>query len=879
MKVSLAGALAIGALFVCSIWTPAEAANDGFTGGRTDFRDETIYFAITTRFYDGDETNNVMCWDNQAAQQQTKDPCWRGDFKGLIDRLDYIKALGFTAVWITPVVQNASGYDYHGYHALDMTKIDLRYESRKEWGADEDVKFSDLVEAVHARGMKIILDIVLNHSSNFGEGTLCPMFDRDQQIHNQASIKSSLQPREVMGGAGFWSLPSGSQYQKRLAMMKNTDGQNPDSHNLYHHFGNFNWDDHTRWYAQIAGDCVDLNTENPATYRYLRECYGEFIKMGVDGFRIDTSGHIARVTFNQAFVPYFLQFGEQYRDRRPGGAPFYLFGEVCAKSGTVLYRNESVACSPFFYTWKGSDYGWTEDEAEWDTPIMVTEDCSSFRQSNLKACEAEWAQYGGRNTTDFNSTNAFLSGNDYHEPDYSQASGLHVIDFPIHYNFSNAGKAVSLAKEGDRWYNDATWNVVYVDSHDYGPQDNGYQKRFNGGTAQWAENLSLMFTFRGIPCLFYGSEVEFQAGKEVDKGPNGPLAETGRAYFGEYLKGEIHATGFGDYEASGHVAETLGGDLSQHIIRLNKIRAAVPALRKGQYSFDGCSAKSGGQAFKRRYTSAPALLACYQRDARNPIDSYALVSISGGATFTGILNGTYRECVTGEEQTVTNGTLTTTCSGKGNLRVWVLDGPGKVGEDGMFAYGTTPVAKGGKPQFTDSGATRWYSADDGDYTEPEPEPDPDAHDITIYVTAPVAPYLYIWDDNKYQYNGGWPGKLMTSTMTFGDTDYYCQTLSNVTRLNIIFNNGKGAQTADITGITEDSWFSYDGSRTYQLLERPSSVVPLTVDCNSPQHVYTLAGIHVATITDTRQLQLLRPGVYMIGQRKIYLLHSDSSMKR
>ena len=86
------------AALLCCIGTTTAVADDGFKGGRTDFRDETIYFVITTRFYDGDETNNVMCWDNQAAQLETKDPCWRGDFKGLIERLDYIKALGFTAI-------------------------------------------------------------------------------------------------------------------------------------------------------------------------------------------------------------------------------------------------------------------------------------------------------------------------------------------------------------------------------------------------------------------------------------------------------------------------------------------------------------------------------------------------------------------------------------------------------------------------------------------------------------------------------------------------------------------------------------------------------------------------------------------------------------
>lgn len=68
----------------------------------------------------------------------------------------------------------------------------------------------------------------------------------------------------------------------------------------------WNWDDYSRWYAQIAGDCVDLNTENPAVSNYLVDCYGQFIRMGVDGFRIDTSGHISRLTFNKAFVPRHL---------------------------------------------------------------------------------------------------------------------------------------------------------------------------------------------------------------------------------------------------------------------------------------------------------------------------------------------------------------------------------------------------------------------------------------------------------------------------------------------------------------------------------------------------------------------------------------------
>ena len=62
---------------------------------RVDMREDSIYFVMTTRFYDGDSSNNVHCWDDGNANNPDSDKAWRGDFKGLIERLDYIKALGF----------------------------------------------------------------------------------------------------------------------------------------------------------------------------------------------------------------------------------------------------------------------------------------------------------------------------------------------------------------------------------------------------------------------------------------------------------------------------------------------------------------------------------------------------------------------------------------------------------------------------------------------------------------------------------------------------------------------------------------------------------------------------------------------------------------
>ena len=355
-----------------------------FVGPRNDFRDESIYFVMTTRFYDGDPNNNAQCWDGASANHG--DPCWRGDFKGLIDKLDYIKALGFTAIWVTPIVENASGLDYHGYHASNFSRVDHRYESG-------DTTFQTLIDAAHARGMKILLDVVLNHTGNFGEEHLCKLFTRDREA-NQFKLNECMLPytTDSVGGrlpTNYLSLPAGQQYDARLKQMKNTDNQNHDNHNYWHHFGQFNWDDNTRWWAQIAGDCVDLNTENPAVAQYLIDCYGSFIKMGVDGFRIDTGGHIARLTFNKIYIPAFQALGEQYRSKRLNGADFFMCTEVCARyQGSVTYRNQPVL-SPYFYTWaENKSYSWNNSAAYWDTKaIYESTDLSTL--DNISSCQQQ----------------------------------------------------------------------------------------------------------------------------------------------------------------------------------------------------------------------------------------------------------------------------------------------------------------------------------------------------------------------------------------------------------------------------------------------------------------------------------------------------------
>ena len=226
--------------------------------------------------------------------------------------------------------------------------------------------------------------------------------------------------------------------------------------------------------------------------------------------------------------------------------------------------------SPYFYTWKETkDYAWDTSETSWNS--IVVPDGSKGTHTNVTSVDQQGEDYSGEHSDNRTSTNALLNGNTYHTPDYSQASGLSVVDYPMHYNFRTANEAWSV-KGGDKYYNDATWNVVYVDSHEYAPEGAPENQRFNQPQDTWAENLSLMFTFRGIPCIYYGSEIEFKKGCVIDKGPNIALRETGRAYYGGYIKGTIEATDFGEYTATGNVAQTLSHPLAKHIIRLNRIR-------------------------------------------------------------------------------------------------------------------------------------------------------------------------------------------------------------------------------------------------------------------------------------------------------------------
>ena len=430
-----------------------------------------------------------------------------------------------------------------------------------------------------------------------------------------------------------------------------------------------------------------------------------------------------------------------------------------------------------------------------------------------------------------------------------------------------------------------------------------------------------MFTFRGIPCLYYGSEVGFRRGSVIDKGPNGPLSNTGRAYFGGYITGDVEASDFGEYKASGNVAASLNHDVAQHLIRLNKIRQAVPALRKGQWTDDGCTPAKGGIAFKRAYK-----------------DSYALVALNGGATFTDCPAGTYTDLVTGK--TYTGSTITVDApNNQGQVRVLVKDWTGgKLIEDGAFIYETAAQHKGGQTydgneeagttwideapiqpasvSFSQAGGSfrtetinmtvtlsedaksGWYQIQGQDKVNLTPgvsenltigegmnfgdtktidwsaegqdgkvksgsltftKVDPNAS-IMVYVKAANAPHIHAWTtgtDGK-DLTGAWPGKVMAGPVEIDGAKYWTYSFDGVENFNVILNNGNGAQSGEITGITGDIHLEYDGGTSAKKIDAPvNTAAKVTLSPNGGDFQKTISV--TATLSNNA-----KSGWYKIG---------------
>jgi glycosidase len=116
---------------------------------------DVVYLIFPDRFANGDESNDFIFNDKEEFEFKSLNGRHGGDIQGIINKLDYLKDLGVTSIWITPLVENNTYMSYHGYAATNFYKIDPRF------GTND--LYKELVEKAHEKGLKIILDHVANH--------------------------------------------------------------------------------------------------------------------------------------------------------------------------------------------------------------------------------------------------------------------------------------------------------------------------------------------------------------------------------------------------------------------------------------------------------------------------------------------------------------------------------------------------------------------------------------------------------------------------------------------------------------------------------------------------------------------------------------------
>ncbi|MEK9210326.1 alpha-amylase family glycosyl hydrolase [Sphingomonas sp. 2378] len=306
-------------------------------------QDEVIYFVLPDRFENGDTTNDRGGLKGGPLTTGF-DPTHKGfyhggDLKGLTKRLDYIQGLGATAIWLGPIfknkpVQGARGQEsagYHGYWITDFTTVDPHL------GTEADLHA--FIDAAHVRGMKVYMDIIVNHTADViqyrecGEGSPCPYRDRATWPYQRQggvggnAINSGFLGDDVQTAANFAHLTDPTYAYTPYVPAREKNAKTPAWLNdpiYYHNRGNTTFEDESSTTGDFSG-LDDLYTENPRVIAGMIDIYGSWIdRFGIDGYRIDTAKHV-NPEFWRSFVPAMLD-----RAKAKGIPNFHIFGEVTA---------------------------------------------------------------------------------------------------------------------------------------------------------------------------------------------------------------------------------------------------------------------------------------------------------------------------------------------------------------------------------------------------------------------------------------------------------------------------------------------------------------------------------------------------------------------
>ncbi len=299
---------------------------------------ERFYFLMADRFANGDtlnDTGGLVGGRLKTGFDPTDSGFYHGgDLKGVTAKLDYIKGLGTTAIWLTPSFKNnpvqGSGDDvsagYHGYWITDFTQIDPHL------GTNADMK--NLIAKAHAKGMKVFFDIITNHTADIIDYT---------EPGNYGYVSKEAAPYKTAGGrefddrdyAGRDTFPTldpdtSFPYVPKFRSASDKTVKVPawlNDPTLYHNRGNSTFAGESSTYGDFVG-LDDLFTENHEVVDGMTKIYQAWADFGIDGFRIDTVKHV-NTEFWQRFAPDVLDHA-----KAGGNDDFFMFGEVYDSSPT-----------------------------------------------------------------------------------------------------------------------------------------------------------------------------------------------------------------------------------------------------------------------------------------------------------------------------------------------------------------------------------------------------------------------------------------------------------------------------------------------------------------------------------------------------------------
>ncbi|MEU6353341.1 pullulanase-type alpha-1,6-glucosidase [Streptomyces sp. NPDC047072] len=302
---------------------------------RHDDTREQFYFVLPDRFANGDTKNDEggLTGTRLTTGYDPTDKGFYqgGDLKGLTKRLDYIKGLGTTAIWMAPIFKNKpvqgtganASAGYHGYWITDFTQVDPHFGTNKD--------LETLISKAHAKGMKVFFDVITNHTAD--------VVDYEEKSYDYLSkgafpyLTKDGEPFDDADYASKGTFPAvDADSFPRTPTVTDKDAKVPSWLNdptMYHNRGDSTYAGESTTYGDFSG-LDDLWTERPEVVSGMEKIYQRWVRdFDIDGFRIDTVKHV-----NMEFWTQWATALDAYAAQQ-GRKNFFMFGEVYSADTSI----------------------------------------------------------------------------------------------------------------------------------------------------------------------------------------------------------------------------------------------------------------------------------------------------------------------------------------------------------------------------------------------------------------------------------------------------------------------------------------------------------------------------------------------------------------